>query len=181
VRKFLVVLLAAALLAGYYYLGTGYLRQRQEKDRLAVETVAAQQALAALTPRPADLDQRLKQALDSQEAARNLLPGRMDTTEALNVILRLAEDSGVKAIPLVTQPWTTETAGSYEYSIFRFELNVSGEFVAVQAFLARLESNGPGTLVAEYLRLARPDGQPDSDFVEALLRVALYARPLERH
>lgn len=176
-RKLLVVLLTAALLAGYYYLGTGYLRQRQDQGRLAVETEAAGQALATLPARPTDLDRQLQDALDAQEAARNSLPERMDTTRTLNAILRLAEDGGVKAIPLLTQPWMVESVGDYKYSVFRFELNVSGEFGAVQAFLSRLETGEPATLAVEYLRLTRPEGHPESGQVEAALRVAVYARP----
>jgi len=176
VRKLLVVLLAAALLAGYYYLGTGYLRQRQEQGRLAAGTVAVQQALATLPTRPVDLAQRLQEARDAQEAAENSLPEQMDTTRTLNAILRLAKEGGVKAIPLLTQPWMTETINGYEYSVFRVELNVSGELTAVQAFLSRLESGEPATLAVEYLHFTRPEGLLESGLVEAALRVAVYAR-----
>ena len=175
-RKLLIVLLAAVLLAGYYFLGTGYLKQRQEQARLATGTAAAQQTLALVPTWPADLDLRLRDAMDAQAAAQKSLPVRMDTTQALNIILRLAEDCGVKAIPLATQPWTAEAIGGYEYSVFRLEMNVSGEFELVQSFLSRLETGEPGTLVLEYMRLTRPDGQPEGEPVEAGLRVAIYAR-----
>jgi hypothetical protein len=180
-RKLLIVLLALALLAGYYVLGTGYLHQQQEQAALAAGISAARQGLAQLPPRPDDLDRRLEEALVAEKAAEEDLPGRLNTTQTLDAILRLAEDNGVKAVPLVTQPWLTETIGGYEYSVFRLDLTVSGDYSRVAAFLAALETVSLQTLVVDYLRLARTDGPPPvGEPVEAGLQVAIYARPEAR-
>jgi Tfp pilus assembly protein PilO len=177
-KKLLVALLILALLAGYYIFGTGYLKQRQEQAALASETEAARQALAQAPARPAYLDQRLQAALAGEKAAGESMPERLNTTQVLDAILRLAEDHGVKAVPLVTQPWTNEAVAGYEYAVFRLELTLTGEFEPVATFLAALETGVPGTLVIEYLRLARPDeAPPDVTTVEAAVSVVIYARP----
>ena len=177
-KKLLVFLLILALLAGYYILGTGYLKQRQEQASLASETDAARQALAQVPARPADLDQRLQQALAAEKATRESLPQRLNTTQVLDAILRLAEDHGVKAVPLVTQPWTNEAVAGQYYSVFRLELTVTGDFDRVETFLAALETGVPGTLVIEYLRVARPDALPEAGApVETTLSVVVFARP----
>jgi hypothetical protein len=180
-RKLPIALLAVALLAGYYILGTGYLEQRQEQAALASDIDAARQALALVPDRPADLDRRLEEALAGKEAAETSFPERLNTTQVLNGILRLAEDHGVKAIPLVTQPWTTETAGGQEQSVFRLDLTVTGDFARVEAFVASLETGVPETLVVEHLRAARSEGPPaEGTPVEAGVSVAVYARPEDR-
>jgi hypothetical protein len=173
VRKLLIASLAVALLAAYYVLGTGYLKQRQEQGLLASEIGAARQAQALVPLPPADLDQRLKESVAGEEAARKAFPERLNTTRLLDAILLQAETDGVKAIPLVTQPWTTETLNGRDYSVFRLDLTVAGDFARVESFLAGLETGDPGTLVVEYLRVVGPAGEP----VQAGVRVVVYARP----
>jgi hypothetical protein len=173
VRKLLFVALVLAILAAYYVLGTGYLKQRRERVLLASEVGAARQALALVPAPPADLDRRLQEALAEEKAAGEALPERLDTTQALDAILLQAEADGVKAIPLVTQPWMTETMNGYDYSTFRLDLTVTGDFARVKTFLASLETGSPGTLVVEYLHVTGNAGEP----TQAGLRVVIYARP----
>jgi hypothetical protein len=175
VRKLLFVSLVLAVLAAYGALGTGYLKQRRERVWLASELGAARQSLALVPAPPADLDQRLQQALADEKAAREALPERLDTTQALDAILLQAEADGVKAIPLVTQPWMTETVNGHDYSAFRLALTVTGDFSRVKTFLASLETGSPGTLVVEYLHVTWPAGEP----MRAEIRVVIYARPPE--
>jgi hypothetical protein len=180
-KKLLFALLVLALLAGYYVLGTGYFRQRQEQSALAADINAAQQALAQVPARPADLDRRLEEALAAAAAAGESLPERLNTTQTLDAILELAEDNGVKAVPLVTQPWLAETIGGYEYSVFRLDLTVSGDYSRVAAFLAALETGEFETLVIDYLNLTTPDEPEQSaEAVSAGVRVTIYARSADQ-
>jgi len=176
-KKLLVALLVLALLAGCYIFGTGYLKQRQEQATLTSELDAARQVLAQVPARPAGLDQRLQEALAAEKAAGESLPERLNTTRVLDAILRLAEDRGVKAVPLVTQPWTNEAVAGHDYSVFRLDVTVTGEFARVENFLAALETGVHETLVIEYLRVARPDELPEAGApVEATVSVAIFAR-----
>jgi hypothetical protein len=172
VRKLLFVGLALAVLAAYYLLGTGYLKQRRAQAALASDTAAAQQSLAQVPAPPADLDQQLQAALDEARSAREALPERLNTTRAVDDILILADASGVKAIPLVTQPWVTETINGRDYSTFRLELTVTGDFARMKTFLASLETGSPETLVVERLNVNSKEGEP----AQATLSVVIYAR-----
>jgi hypothetical protein len=183
-RKLLVVLLVLGLLAVYYILGTGYRDKRLENAALASQIAAATQQLALIPPPPADLDQRLATANSSLEKEKNSFPARMSTTRVVNDILRLAEAAGVKAVPLITQPWVTENINQANYSVFRLNLTAGGTYAQLGDFLDRLENGEPGTLVITNLKVERVNGASGDENpggatagVEASLDIAVYAQP----
>jgi hypothetical protein len=177
-RKLLIVILAAVLLVAYYVLGTDYLKQRQEHAALASQITEAQGALAVIPPPPADLEQRLAAARTALAVVTNSFPARLNTTAIVNAVLRTAKDAGVKAIPLSTQAWTTESASNHDYSVFRLNLVASGSFAQLVDFLHRLETGKPETLVIKSLSIERAIGLPaDVILVEANLAISVYARP----
>jgi hypothetical protein len=179
-RQILIIILAAILLAAYYSIGTGYLKQRHEYVALASQITGATGKLAEIPPPPADLDQRLADAQANLDAVKNSLPGQMNSTAMVNSILEIAEGVGVKAIPLVTQPWTTQSIGDHDYSVFRFGVSATGTFTQLANFLKQLETGELDTLVIENLSLYRipePAGAGNEIPVKADLEIAVYARP----
>lgn len=136
--------------------------------------------LAQLPPPPADLEQRLTALLSDFEATRDSFPDRLNTTRVINSILRLAEDTGVKAIPLITQPWRTESFSDHDYSVFRMDISVTGTFTKTVDFINRLENGEPDTLLIESMAFSRADEETAEEGtipVEASLAVVVYARP----
>ncbi len=183
-RKPLIIILVLVLLVVYYLMGTDYQKQRRQHQSLASQITETTQTLAQVPPPPADLEQRLAAAQEDLEAIKNSFPSYTNSTRIINTILRLAEEIGVKAIPLVTQPWTTESVKGQDYSVFRLNLAVTGTFAQLTDFLSRLEKGKPETLVIEYLsvdRASEPSGG-DSDGgdriqVNASLKIAIYSLP----
>ncbi len=132
--------------------------------------------LALIPPSPPDLDQLLSAARAEYEAAREEFPEDLNTTMIVNGILEIVEETGVKAVPLVTQPWSPESYGDHVYSVFRLSVTASGAFTDLSGFIARLESGEPRTLVIKSLvadRLLEAPGE-----FEAKMEIAVYARPL---
>lgn len=182
-RKLLIILLIAALLVVYYLLGTDYMKQRQEHEALASQINDATVTLAQMPEPPTDLELRLAAAQDSLDTAKSSFPGRMSSTLIVNSILRLAEECEVKAIPLVTQPWTTEALSDYNYSVFRLNVAVTGTFTRLVSFISKLENGELKTLIIEDISVTRvaelpeavsaPEGIP----VNARLGVAIYTQP----
>jgi hypothetical protein len=85
----------------------------------------------------------------------------------------------VKAVPLVTQPWTTENISDFDYSVFRLNVTATGELAKVADFIDRLESGGIPTLVIESLRIDRvTDTSMKENLLpfEAELEIIVYAR-----
>ena len=183
-KKLLLIALAAILLVAYYFLGTGYLKQRQDNKTLASEVSETIQILAQTPPRPTDQTQRLAAAQTSLEAEENAFPDQLNSTRIVNTILRLADDIGIKAIPLVTQAWTTIGINGHSYSVFRLDVSATGNFTPVTDFLSQLETIDIETLVIDYLAIDRittpPWGEGVSENITeviANLDISVYSRP----
>lgn len=183
-RRLLIIVLVVALLVGYYILGTDYLKQGREHEALVSQISEATQVLTQIPPPPADLEQRLAAARTALESANNTLPNQLNSTRIINAILRLADEVGVRAIPLTTQPWTTETVSGEDYSVFRLHIVVTGPFTQLSSFISRLENGELETLVMEYLTVDSFTGPfrgegvyADTLPVDAGLEIAVYARP----
>jgi hypothetical protein len=168
------------LLVVYYLMGTAYLKQHRENKTLASQIQEMTLMLAQVPVSPADLEQRLKAAENDFETTRTFFPERLNTTQVVNSILRLAENTGVKAIPLVTQPWSLENVGGYDYSVFRLDISVTGTFTKLVNFINQLETSELQTLIIESLSAERITDNPreeDTIPVGASLAIAIYARP----
>lgn len=173
-------MLALALLAAYYIMVTDYFKQRQEYRAMASRTEEVAQMLAQIPTFPADLEERLSEAQSSYAETQNSFPQPLNTTQIIDVIIRLADDAGVKAIPLITQPWTVESISGQDYSVFRLSVTASGDFTKLVSFIDQLENGEPPTLVIESLIVDRAtdiSGEQAALPCEARLEIAVYARP----
>ncbi len=168
------------LLVVYYLMVTDYLKQRRESKTLASQIAETTQQLENIPPPPADLEQRLNMAQSDYELAKNAFPERLNTTNIINGILKLAENVGVKAIPLVTQPWLVESISSENYSVFRLSVTATGTYSKLADFISQLENGEPGTLVIESIvieLIPEISGEEGMKIYEARMEIAIYARP----
>lgn len=182
-RKLLITLLIVVLLVVYYLFGTDYLKLRQENKALASQIADVTQILVQFPPRTTDLEQRLTTAQASLDKARNSFPVRLNSTKIINPILKLADNIGVKAIPLVTQPWTKEIYSDYGYSVFRLNVAITGTSAQLVNFLRQLENGEIKTLIMEHLSV---DKETETSVAETIsegttqiiasLDIAVYAR-----
>lgn len=182
-RKLLITLLIIALIVVYYLLGTDYLKQLKQHESLPLQIAEVNRNRVQIPARPADLEQRLATARAELDTVGNTLPEKLNSTRIVNTILRLADDIGVKAIPLVTQPWTTKGSDNYTYSVFRLNVAVTGTFTQLVTFLSRLENGELQTLVMENLSVRRADGQSGEEatpgntiHINASLDIAIYSQ-----
>jgi len=177
--------LVIVLLVVYTYLGLDYMKQRRGLAALTSQMAEVDQALAQI-PQPApDLAPRLEAARASLAAERDAFSTRLSSTEIINIILKLADVSGLKTIPLTTQPWSTEENGEHSYDVLRLNLAVAGGFSQLVGFVSDLENGEMGTLILEDLRVNRDDGPVEDGAgadgtmpVTASLGLAVYAQAL---
>ena len=179
-HRVLIAAFIIAILVAYCVIGTGYMNQRNQKETLAAEISATNAALALIPVPPADLDEQLADAEDRLWAAEDTLNIDSNITRIVNRILRLAEDTGVKAIPLSTQPWAITRYENQDYSIFRINLAVSGNFTQMMDFLNQLENGEPETLVLEHVNVEKESGSflfesPNEGLINADIGIAIYA------
>ncbi|OGO17639.1 MAG: hypothetical protein A2Z15_01525 [Chloroflexi bacterium RBG_16_50_11] len=181
-RKALITILILALLVVYFLTGMNYLKERDQKEELAAQISGANAALSLIPPPPADLDEQLSDAQDSLELEKETLIIDTNITRLINSILRLADEIGVKAIPLSTQPWILEHVSNQDYAVFRIDVEVSGNYSQMVSFMSRLESGEPDTLVLEHLAVEKVTGSfllesPVEGPVNANIRITVYAHP----
>jgi hypothetical protein len=163
----------------YYLMTTDYLEQRRVNNALTSQIGEAIQVRAAIPPPPTDLEQRLSAAQNALETARNEFPDQLNTTRIIDAILRLAEAIGVKAIPVITQPWTVESVSDQIYSVFRLSVTATGAYARLVDFINRLETSEPKSLVIESLTADRTTEiyEQDATMFEARLEIVVYTRP----
>jgi hypothetical protein len=183
-RKLLITLLIIVLVVVYCRLGIDYLKQDSEREALASQITDATQTLAQMPEPPDYLDQQFLTAQASLAAEQSTFPGEMNSTNIVNTILKLAEECEVKAIPMITQPWTTEEINEYDYSVFRLNVAVAGTFTKMASFLSKLEKGGIPTLIVEDLSVTRviePSGEESNAEgtvpINATLDLAIYTQP----
>jgi Tfp pilus assembly protein PilO len=182
-RKLLITLLIIVLVVVYCRLGIDYMKQDSEREALASQITDATQTLVQMPKPPDYLDQQLSAAQASLAAEQSTFPGEMNSTNIVNTILKLAEECEVKAIPLITQPWTTENSSDNSYAVFRLNVAVTGTFTQLVSFLSKLENGGPRTLIVEDLSVTtvtEPSGGKNAPegtvLVNTSLDLAIYAQ-----
>jgi hypothetical protein len=147
---------------------------------MASRTEEVAQMLVQIPTFPADLEEQLIEAQSSYETVLNSFPDQLNTTTIINAILRLADEVGVKAIPLITQSWTPEKINNQDYSVFRLSVTLSGDFAGLANFIDQMETGEPPTLAIESLLIDRATDLTDGETAppyEAKLEIAIYARP----
>jgi hypothetical protein len=184
-RTLLVIILIAGLLTVYYFFGTDYLKERRDNAATAPQIAAAKAQLAQIPSHPNDIARRRDAASANLTKEKNAFPSWLNSTLLVNAILKLAEASEVKAIPVITQPWAIESAGGINYPVFRLNIAVNGSYIQIADFINRLESEEPETLVIGDLKVVWATGQIPGDneagaddLPEASIDIAIYSRPV---
>jgi hypothetical protein len=182
--KWLLIVLVLALVVVYYIFGKDYLGQRDEKASLASEITRAEKVLAELPPSAAGLDERLSAARAELEAARDAFPESLYTTRIIEFVMKNAEECGVKAVPLLSQPGALENISGYNYPVFNLNVHTSSTYLQLIDFLTRLEAGEIETLVLEHVSLViTPEVPPERDNpsgdipIDASVDIAVYSRP----
>ena len=163
--KLLIAILIIMLLVVYTYFGMGYINQQKEQKVLASQIADVSQTLAQMPAPPQDLEQRLEAVRASLVAEQSAFPSKMNSTQIINTILKLANDCEVKAIPLITQPWSIESIGEHGYHVLRLDIAVEGSFSQLVSFLSKLENGEFKTLIVEDLSVTRATEQSEGQTV----------------
>lgn len=184
--KLLITILIILLLVVCYLCGTDYMKQRKEQEVLTAQITDVTQTLAQIPEPPQDLKQRLEIAQASLAAEQSAFHSKMTSTQIINSILKLADGCEVKAIPLVTQPWSVEKVEEHDYHVFRLNVAVGGGFSQLVSFVNKLENGEFKTLIVEDLSVTRVSEQSEEETVPegtivpitASLNLAIYIQSL---
>lgn len=162
-KKTILVPMVIILLVVYAYFGLGYLKELKEHKVLASQLADINQTLTDVTASSQDLEQRMSAVQASLAVEQNRFPEKVNSTQVINSILQLADDTGVKAIPLVTQPWSIENVGEYDYYVFRLNVSVTGDFSQLVNFISQIEDSEFSTLIFDSLSVSVVPEQSSGD------------------
>jgi hypothetical protein len=183
-RNLLAVALVVVLIVVYYIVGTDYLSQRRENRDLVLQVADTSNLLAQTVPSGEDLESRMAAAQAAMDAARSAFPQSLNTTKIINAILKIAQETGVKAVPMVTEDWATEKVSGFSYLVFRLHVTATADLEHLSTFQDRLENGEIATLVIEHLSIDRTSSPPwgvsaaeGPPTVSAGMDLAIYSRP----
>jgi hypothetical protein len=173
-RGWLIIVLVLVLIAIYGYLGFGYLNQNRQNSNLLTDISSLKAVLAMAPDIPTGLEERETAARAKLQAAQKLLTAEADYTIILDKVLRLAEEAGIKALPLSTQAWLPEQVTGTTINVFNLSLQATGDFQSLQDFYRSLETSSFDTMVLKYLKVVRETADTGANMT-AELDIALYA------
>jgi hypothetical protein len=186
IRGLLLAALIIVLLAVYYIVGTDYLKLRSQNRDLSLQVVDTAGLLAQTQSLSGDFEGRMAEAQANLDAAKEAFPKNLNTTRIVNTILKIAGETGVKAVPLATQDWTGEVVNGVSYLVFKLHITAKADLEHLSAFQERLETGEIPTLVIEHLEVMRLNdvawGEGDADQspeITAGMDIAVYSRPAE--
>lgn len=171
--KWLVTILVLALLAVYIWIGAGYFGQKKSLAEHHTELSGLNAALAMMPEISTDLDEKLEAAQAELTETEKLFATEANETEIVDTILQLAEEAGVKGVPLSTQPWVNERISNHDFNVFYLTLEVTGDFQHLQNYLELLENSELTTMAVTYVKATRVSADTDADMT-ANLDIAVY-------
>jgi Tfp pilus assembly protein PilO len=179
-RRLLVTTFIVILIMLYAALGMGYLKELKAQEELTSQIAEVKQTLSEIPQPPEDLGQQLTAAQANQTAEQSSFPTEINTTQLVNTILEVASVCGIKATPMVTQPWVVEMVGEHSYPVLRLTVDVEGNFSQLVTFASQLEEGGYTTLIMEDLTASRSSEQSEEGAIPITgsLKLAIYARSL---
>ncbi len=100
VRNLAIALVLIALSVAYVVVAMDYMKQLRVRETTTLEVSDVARNLNQVPPPPQDLQQRLAAAQARLATAPSSFPGKPNSTQVINKILRLADECQVKAIPI---------------------------------------------------------------------------------
>ena len=178
--KLIATIFVVSLVLVYAVLGMSYLKQLGEHGALTSQIEEVTQTLSEIPQPPQDLEQRLAEAEAGLAAEQSTFPSTINTTQLINTVLALANSCGVKATPMVTQPWSTEKVGEHTYPVLRLTVAVEGSFSQLTTFASQLEDGDYDTLIMENLNITRStvESEEGTTSITGNLKLAVYTRSL---
>jgi len=179
-NKIAIVLIIVILLVVYGLLAMDYMKQGPEQERLLSEIEEVNQSREALSEPSTAFSELLAVLQANLLAEYETIPDDISSSDVIDTILSLAQEIGVKAIPLVTQPWTEQHIGENTYRIFRINVEIKGFFSQVREYVSRLESGVFNTLIVEHVVIDIEDEEVyagEATPVEASLDLAIFTQP----
>jgi hypothetical protein len=176
-NKLAISLIIVILLVVYGLLAIGYMKQGPEQERLLSEIEEINRSIESLPGASTTFAEQLAVAQASLAAEYETIPQKISSSDVIDIVISLAQEIGVKAVPLTTQPWIEQQIGDNVYCVLRINIEIEGLFSQVSEYVSRLEGGAFSTLVIERLTIDIEDEEAyagGATPVEASLDLAIF-------
>jgi Tfp pilus assembly protein PilO len=177
-KRIIIATITLLFLIAFVRWGTDYVQAyvmdsaNPEKAALTKGIYTANQSIAKIPKRDAQLTLRLAQLEKELAEEGKAIPESMDSTLVINSILELAKSCNVTVTPLQTRDWSMK--GDH-YLVYTLQIQVEGNYERIATFIGRLENELFENLIIVSLEISgglKTDTKPDS----ANLQLAIYTR-----
>jgi hypothetical protein len=156
-----------------------HFRNRAEAAALNDQIAAVEQKIIDTPAPPVDLSARLEAAQADLAAAETALPAAINRNDVIDYLIRLANDCGVEAVPLIIDGWAPESPGS-SYSVLKLDVTLTGTLAGVTQMISMLQSSWYQSLTISNLSVSRKGALTSSGFgdatpVTAGMNIVIYA------
>jgi Tfp pilus assembly protein PilO len=176
--RLLVILLAVCFVIGFVYLGMDYISQQNQQKILQEELQSTRQAMSLLPPVSEDLAQRLADAEQANQTAKeSSIPAQIETTKVIETIFQVGDACNLKLVPLSTTPWMSRSVTGRNYHVFVISLEIKGSLSDIIDFIGLIEDAQTASVDNLVLNPTAEDSSAGmTTTVTATLDLALYTR-----
>jgi hypothetical protein len=119
--------------------------KRSEADSLRAEIISINEEIQQMTLPENDLEEAIESTKEALTAATENFPISLNRNEVMDFILDIAESCGVQVMPLVSEGWSDEEAGT-AYRVLGFNGTVTGSMNEITNFIYELQNSSYETL-----------------------------------
>jgi hypothetical protein len=177
-----IVALLVIVIAANGVIWKNRLARSAEITSLETDLGQVNRNIARVPAPPDNLDVKMTAAAAALSAAQTALPPEFNRNDAVDYILKLAEECQVQAMPISSQGWAVEKTGQ-PYATLKLNTTVNGAFSRVNDFIYRLQHGKYPTLAVPEIDMTRssdPDltgaFSGDNTEVSVRLNITIYAR-----
>ncbi len=176
-RKLFPTVLSIGLLIICVYFLIDTMSQQNERKTLRTQITDAIEMIALIPEVPSDLEQRLADIEASLVSEKSNLPGQVNTTQVIDMLVDMTGASQVSVVSMATAPWSFINIEGYNYLIFTINLDIEGELDNIGAFLRTLESDLPESVSVQHLTVTGDAEQViEPALVTTSLEIVIYAQ-----
>jgi hypothetical protein len=162
---------------------TNHFGKRSQADSLTGEIARINEGMQQMLVPPDDLEAEIESAQAALAAATEDFPVSINRNEVMDFIFDMADSCGVQVIPLVSEGWSDEEAGT-SYRVLGFSGTVTGSMNDIINFIYELQNSSYETLTIRNVTITNQIGlYPDNPTyyndvpVTVSLSIAVYTCP----
>ena len=148
------LILLVVMAAAYFYIWQAKTNASAQVIELSNNVTVVQLQAKMIKEPVGGLESKLETVKAALASAQVGFPATVDRNEVIDYILRVAGDSGIQILPLVSDGWATQNIGK-EYRVLKLSATAEGRLKDVEKFMTALQEGEYPTLVISEFTVTR--------------------------